>query len=149
MNGRPDFRRNQATVSEIAGHLRVCDQGFVPPLGERVRIEDYARKIADRSERFEAWADGELVGLVAAYCTDPKQHVAFITSVSVVPAWQGRGIASQLVGRCLEHVRQVGFRRTELHVNSRNPVALALYARHGFVTDSTDGHSITMSLVMG
>jgi ribosomal protein S18 acetylase RimI-like enzyme len=146
MSGTLDFGVNRASAAQVAGHLQACDHAFVPPLSERVAIGAYARKIAEKAQRFEAWADGELVGLVAVYCTDPEKRGAFITSVSVAPEWQGRGIASQLVGRCLEHVRAIGFGRIELEVDSRNTGAVALYGKCGFETDRTFGSAAVMYL---
>ncbi len=36
----------------------------------RVHVDRYAEKISQNAVRFEAWAAGELVGLVATYCND-------------------------------------------------------------------------------
>jgi ribosomal protein S18 acetylase RimI-like enzyme len=132
MNEPLDVQRNRGSVAEIASHLRACDDSFVPPLSARVAIDDYAAKIAARAERFELWADDRLIGLLASYCNDPLGTVAFVTSVSVVPAWQGRGLASQLLRACIECVRQAGFGRIELEVDAKNATAVQLYRRHGF-----------------
>ena len=78
------------------------------------------RKIADKAARFEAWVDGEWVGLVAAYCNDKEKLTADITSVSVLLRWQDKGIASQLMERCIGHVKGLGFERIELEVDSGN-----------------------------
>lgn len=127
-----DYRRGSASEDRIFTHLSHCDLSFVPRLGSRVEIGDYARKIADRAERFEAWADGELVGLVAAYCNAPDTGTAFITSVSVMPEWQGRGIASRLMANCTAHARKLGFASISLEVDENNAVAIALYTKRGF-----------------
>lgn len=79
-----EYCLNKASESEIAGHLKQCDADFVPPLSSRVEIKDYAQKIANKATRFEAWSDGTMVGLVAAYYNDHENRLVYITSVSVL-----------------------------------------------------------------
>jgi ribosomal protein S18 acetylase RimI-like enzyme len=124
--------RNRASVAEVARHLGACSASFVPPLDARVDIQSYAQKIVVYAERFEAWHDGHLAGLVAAYCNAPNCALAHVTNVSVLPDMLRHGLASTLLQRCLEHVQAAGFARVELDVDPRNHAALALYRRHGF-----------------
>jgi len=122
---------NRASAAEIAEHLRVCDDAFVPLLSERVDIDVYAGKIAAHAARFETWAD-TLVGLLAVYCNDPERQTAYVTSASVHPAWHRCGIAAELVERCVAHVRERAFGAVELEVDPANTRAVRLYASAGF-----------------
>jgi ribosomal protein S18 acetylase RimI-like enzyme len=124
--------RNRAGADEVARHLRACNASFIPPLDARVDIPSYAAKIVAHAERFEAWHDGRLVALVAAYCNAPDRALAHVTNVSVLPDMSRRGLASTLLQRCLEHVQAAGFAGIELDVDPRNQAALDLYLRHGF-----------------
>ena len=146
MNEELELCMNQASIAQIAEHLRACNDTFVPQLSERVEIDAYAQKIANNAVCFEALADGVLVGLVAAYCNDSEGRVVFITSVSVLPRWQGRGVASKLVERCVGHARGLGFAHIELEVDQRNTPAVRLYLKHGFSTKKGKGESSTMCL---
>ena len=146
MSDAPVFRRNESTAKQIAAHLFACDVDFVPPLGGRVDIEAYAGKLAARADRFEAWAGGEMIGLVAAYCNDDRRAAAFITSVSVLSCWHGRGIASQLISLCIEYVQGLGYERLKLEVDSCNAAALGLYKRQGFSVECTNGRELSMFL---
>lgn len=141
MTGTPRFHRNFASSAQTAAHLRACDESFVPPLGTRVNIDDYARKLTDHAQRFEAWGDDELVGLVAAYCNAPDRQRAFITSVSVLPGWHRRGIASRLLAQCLDYLRHLGFARVELETDVHNTAARRLYAGHGFSSADANGRT--------
>jgi len=149
MNKTLEFFIDKASEEQIAAHFSACDDSFVPPLGGRVNINDYAQKIAQKAARLEAWAADELVGLVAVYCNDSKGCVAFITSVSVLPTWQGRGIASQLVARCIDYARGLDFSRIELEVDDHNRAAVCLYEKHGFSIDRNNGQLTIMYLAMG
>jgi len=149
MSVAPEINLNKAGAIQIAAHLRACDNMFVPPLSGRVDIDSYAKKIADKSIRFEGWVEGELVGLVAVYCNDGAAPFAYITSVSVLPQWGGRGIASQLVECCIDHVRKLGVMQIELEVDEKNHAAGNLYKKHGFTIKKKDAYSAIMCLTMG
>jgi ribosomal protein S18 acetylase RimI-like enzyme len=146
MNPRTDFYRNRATEGEIANHLLLCDATFVPPLTSRVEITKYAHKISACATRFEAWAEGSLVGLVAIYCNDTSHRFAYITSVSVLPGSQGSRIASHLMERCIGYLRKVGFEYVELEVDSENGKAIHMYNRHGFTAGKKRDRNVVMGL---
>jgi ribosomal protein S18 acetylase RimI-like enzyme/SAM-dependent methyltransferase len=123
---------NKATELQIAEHLFLCDAEFVPPLRSRVEIGGYARKITQYATRFEAWSNGALVGLVAAYCNDRQQRLAHITTVSVLRNWQGKRIARRLLDKCRSYAKANGFERVRLEVNELNVRATSLYEKLGF-----------------
>lgn len=145
MNGPLEYRTDSASESQIAEHLRVCDADFVPPLGERIEIGAYARKIAGQAVRFEAWSDGTLVGLIAVYCNDRARGIAYVTSVSVLSAWTGRGIAQTLMSRSIEHARAAGMSRMFLEVARDNAPAIRLYESSGFVAEAPRERFVSMS----
>ena len=109
MSAAIEYRLNMASAAQIAEHLLRCDADFVPPLSGRVEIRDYAQKIASKATRFEAWSGGTLVGLVAAYCNDRDKRIAFITSVSVLREWTGKGIAARLMKSVHRTCEGVGY----------------------------------------
>ena len=137
---------NRGDPEQIAAHLRACDSSFTPRLSDRLDFSGYAQKIAEKAIRFEVWAEDQLVGLVAAYFNNTETRTAFVTNVSVLPGWQGRGIASQLVSQCIIHAERVGFWRIELEVGAQNTPAVRLYEKHGFSADVLRGPSIMMHL---
>jgi ribosomal protein S18 acetylase RimI-like enzyme len=146
MSSGPRLTQDEATPAQIADHLRVCADDFVPPLAERVDIEAYADKIASRATRFEAWADGTLIGLVAIYANDPTGEGAFLTSVSTAPEHQGQGVASALLARAIELTRRQGFKRLALEVDSANIAAVRMYTRAGFAVGAGRGPMTRMNL---
>lgn len=132
MSAAVNYVENKASEAEIAEHLLRCDADFVPPLSKRLEINDYAKKIFAHATRFEAWSDNKLLGLVAAYYNDQKNRVAFITSVSVLREWAGKGIAAHLMNQCIEHAKKMGMLQIRLEVASNNRVAIKLYEKTGF-----------------
>ncbi len=148
MSNAVDYLLNKASAAQIADHLLRCDADFVPPLSGRVEIKDYAKKIASKAMRFEAWSGGTLVGLVAAYCNDQGKRIAYITSVSVLKEWTGKGIAARLMSRCIEHAKASGMRQISLEVASENTPAIKLYERGGFVVGKAKTPFVTMNLCL-
>lgn len=146
MSGAVEYMTNKATGAEIEEHLRCCDTDFVPAISDRVVIPDYAQKIASKATRFEAWSNGTLIGLVAAYCNDPKTRIAHITSVSVMKGWTGKGIATKLMNQCIEHAKAAGMRQVGLEVAAVNVSAIRLYEKSGFVAGILNEPFISMRL---
>lgn len=133
MSNPLDFCISQATIAQLASHLRACDVTFVPHLSDRVKIEDYTHKIANCAVRFEAWSKSDLVGLLAAYCNDDEKRLAYITNLSVSLEWQNCGVGSQLIKNCITYAIKQGFVSIELHVDLQNLPAINLYKKHGFL----------------
>lgn len=141
------FDLNRADERQLTEHFRICDTAFVPPLSSRVDINDYAHKLVSKAQRFEAWVDDRLIGLLAMYCNAPDKRIAFITTVSVLPDWQGFGVASQLLGWSIDHAGELGFGCVELEVNVENHAALKLYNKHGLMKTGT-GNSTTEGMAL-
>jgi len=141
-----EYLSNKTSGAEIAEHLRCCDDDFVPTLSARVAIPEYAQKIASKATRFEAWSNDKLVGLVAAYCNDYLTNTAYITSVSVLKAWTGNGIATNLIGRCVAYAKAAGMHYVGLEVATYNIPAIKLYEKNGFVAASLGMPFIPMKL---
>jgi ribosomal protein S18 acetylase RimI-like enzyme len=141
-------RLNDATAQDIAEHLTLCDATFAPPLSERVDIGEYSEKLSAHAMRFEAWDDETLIGLVAAY-PDHAHSRMFISNVSVLPAWRGRGLAAGLITRCGDAARDLGLQGMALELSAENVAARRLYEKLGFVTtmDESDlGAPLRMTL---
>ena len=146
MSESVEYRLNAATIAQIVEHFSNCNAEFVLSLGKRIDINSYAEKIIKKAVRFEAWNKGALVGLVAAYCNDSETHSAYITNVSVVQRWQGKRIASQLLGNCIKHMKESGFDRVDLEVNAENASVIRLYEKMGFRIDNKKDQMAFMRL---
>ena len=146
---RVAFSRNRSSYKQVLAHLKACDSDFIPPLSQRLSVSAYALKLMDKAVRFEAWCDTDLVGLIALYCNDSSKNSAFITNVSVVPQWQGHGIAGLLIGHCADAMSQLLFKTIELEVDERNSAAIGLYKKYGFVPSQAGDQSLFMTLAIG
>jgi len=146
MNEQIKFGLNSSSKAQVEEHLRACDADFVPLLSHRVKIEKYAAKIEQKAMRFEAWFDNKLIGLVATYFNDQDKQSAFITSVSVLREWTGKGLASQLMKQCIRHAKATNMKQLNLEVAIDNYPAISLYEKSGFTISKTDTSFVTMNL---
>ena len=128
------FQAQKATENDIFCHLRECDSNFIPPLSSRVLLKDYARKIFKKAVTFEAWSDGVLVGLIAAYFDISDNISGYITNVSILNSYMKMGIAGKLIKHCMGYAKQHGFDEIRLEVNASNNLAIQLYRKFGFMT---------------
>ncbi len=148
MSAAVECLSNKASAEQIAEHLSRCDADFMPSLSGRVEISDYAKKIAGKATRFEAWSGGTLVGLVAVYCNDQEMRIVYITSVSVLKEWKGKGIAARLMKQCIEHAKALGMQQISLEVAGDNTTAIKLYEKNGFVAGTANTPLVGMDLYL-
>jgi ribosomal protein S18 acetylase RimI-like enzyme/2-polyprenyl-3-methyl-5-hydroxy-6-metoxy-1,4-benzoquinol methylase len=145
MTAGVELRRDSADARVVESHLRACDPDFDPPLSQRVDIAEYARRLVAKAVRFEAWREGSLAGLVAAYANAGPGGPAFITNVSILPGLRGQGLAERLVRIALEHLSGLGYPRVELEVGRGGGAAIALYRKLGF-RETGEAGSGTMTM---
>lgn len=139
------FTTNESRHEHVLAHLSMVDTTFIPPLSQRVSLNDYAAKLFACSVREEAWLDDVLVGLVAFYCNEAARGT-FISNVSVLPDRQGTGLGTRLLRQALDRARAMGMHRVNLVLHPDNAVAMALYTRHGFKPDAMDSTQLSMTL---
>lgn len=126
------YKKQTASAEEIYFHLKKCNDNFIPPLEKKVNLLDYSKKIADKSVTFEAWDESSLAGLIAAYLNDSETKKGFITNVTTVKEYQGKGIASQLMKMCIDYSRNSLIKVIALEVAVGNADAIQLYKKNGF-----------------
>lgn len=130
-------RRDLANANTLVAHFLACGGDFLEKLQARVDLDDYAHKLCAHALRFEAYAADVLIGLVAVYANDELRQCAFISNVSVLPAWRGRGVASGLLRDCIASLQRTGFVGIELEVEEDNVAARRFYAGLGFTATTT------------
>lgn len=146
MNSSIILRSNEASKAEIAAHLFRCDADFMPPLSNRIDVDAYAAKIVSNAIRLEAWNGGNLIGLVAIYCNDKKNFLAYITNVSVQREWAGKGVGNRLTQKVIELAKKSGAKKICLEVECGNTRAIGLYKKYGFTSEKGIGSNIHMKL---
>lgn len=132
-NQNIQYSINKSNLLQIFEHLTACDSSFIPALSTQVKLDQYSKKILKNATRFEAFSNNKLVGLIACYLNDYKSEIGFITNISVMSSFNGKGIAKQLLVMLLQYAAENNFNTISLEVNKSNLPALTLYKRTGFV----------------
>ena len=140
-----EFKSNQANFEQIKVHLLECE--FNPGLDTYTEdLDGYIDKLIKLAERFEVWDRDYLVGFLACYANNRDTGEAFITMVSVLPEYGGRGIASKQLQRTILFCKGEGFKNIKLEVSGKNKAAIGLYEKYGFVKDGVNGDIVKMKL---
>lgn len=121
------------------------DDTFNPKLSDRVSIEDYSVKLAQRAEVFYVTVDDIDVANCAVYMNQGNK--GFITSFGVKKAFQRCGIGSQLMLSVLRFGKKKGIDRIDLEVATQNKKAVAFYLSHGFEISEKHTDWIIMSYI--
>ena len=137
------YTEGMASEQEIYSHLMKCNEYFSPPLEKKVNIHEYSNKIFQKAVTFEAWITDTLVGLVAAYFNDPDGQSGYVTNVSVIRPYMGKGIISILINRCIDYAKRNSFRSISLEVAKANHQAINLYRKFRF-QEFEDKHTSTL-----
>jgi ribosomal protein S18 acetylase RimI-like enzyme len=93
----------------------------------------------------EAWSQGILIGLVAAYLNDQETRTDFITTVSVISDYAGQGIAKELLQHRIVRARDLGFVEIHPEVHPGNMRAISLYTSEGFVVSERRAEALMMT----
>lgn len=139
---------NESKEKEIHLHLKECSDYFIPCLNKTIDIVNYSNKIFDKAVRFEVWSKGILVGLLAVYLNNLNDRIGYITNVSVLNSYSGRGIASCLIKNCIEYAIEKKFKEIVLEVNNKNESAINLYKKFSFTEKIKNNNNVTMSLTI-
>lgn len=131
-------RLRLAMMTEIAGH------------DDRQREEDVALADANRVYMRVAMPAGEFVAYVAEsggeivatsglrmYRMAPHTgnlggNAAYVLNMYTVPSWRGRGLASALLERVVQHAREAGAKSVSLRATG---AGRPVYERYGFTSD--------------
>lgn len=134
------YKINNSSLEEIKEHLNRCSTLFVPSLDSYVNIDEYSKKIFDKSIRFEAYDNSTLVSIICLY---PDNN--FITNVSSLKEYQGSGIVKCLMDNCLNYV---GKGKIILEVNVDNNRAINFYKKYGFQITNESKNKYSMEITI-
>jgi ribosomal protein S18 acetylase RimI-like enzyme len=130
------YKQSTASDAEVLAHLFKCDENFIAELSQKTDMPAYSNKIVSNSITFEAWKKEELVALVAAYFNDEGNKKGFITNVSTVKKFSGKGIATNLMKQCIAYAGENNFGEIWLEVSVENKSAVKLYEKNNFINVS-------------
>ena len=127
-------------ISEVLHSAFSAHDGRIdPPSGaHRETPQSLAAKL--QHETMLVARDGdEVAGCI--FCTIEAPGQAYIGRLAVDPAWQGRGIARDLLLASIAWARDQGAETVGLGVRVELEENIAFFQRHGFAITRTDAHA--------
>ena len=127
------IENSQLSQEQVLLHFLQCDPEFLNELKKRVDLEAYSLKLSSRAELMHLTEQGRVLALLAYYVDEVKLE-AFVSNVSVIREFQGRGFAKSLLG-ALQNKLSSEFQAClaiRLEVSKANERAIGLYRTMGF-----------------
>ncbi len=117
-------RINAITFAKLAGHVDMA-------------VED-VKKLREEETHLDAgmlllWKGDVPVGTIRITKElENGEHIAFISGVGVLPEYQGKGLATNMIRHALVYGSLLGLRKCGLSVNAENDRAANIYLREGY-----------------
>ncbi|MDY0029181.1 MAG: GNAT family N-acetyltransferase [Pseudobdellovibrionaceae bacterium] len=127
------YTQNESRMWHLVSHFQSLDKAFKDELLARTSIEEYTVKLVEKSCRYEVWDQDRLVGILAVYFNRERMPFVYISNISVLSDYQGKGIAKTLLSKLVDYARKSGLLYVELEVSADNNRAQAFYRKQGFV----------------
>jgi RimJ/RimL family protein N-acetyltransferase len=138
------------TEEEAETRRQAYERGAGEPRGELVDLPDGSEVLVRPVDQDALGAfdprSGESLG-VARYVRNPERPDSAEASVTVIDAWQGRGIGGELLRRLCRRATEDGVRTFTASLRTGNPSMLALFERLGTVkTRGLDGGVVEINV---
>jgi len=141
-----EYKIGVGSQNEIYLHFLDCDKFFIPKLSEKVNISEYSEKIFNEAINFEAWDNERLIGLVSMYINEEDTSFGYITNVSIINEYKNRGIASNLLKKCIKYSKDINLNWISLKVDTKNVSAVNLYNKFNFMEEKHKNSSSFLKL---
>lgn len=119
-------------------NLQWIDEYFGREDADRKMAADPFRIVADGGHIISLVEDGRVLGVCAL--VKEGEGCYQLARMAVAPEERGKGHGDALMDAALERARADGATRVYLLSNTVLEPAIALYRKHGFVTQAQDGH---------
>ncbi|KKG09285.1 N-acetyltransferase [Methanosarcina sp. 2.H.A.1B.4] len=139
-----ELDKSEFSSKKVENYFNEMCNYFIPPLNQMVDINKYSDKLVHNADCFFIQNHRKNIGFLAIYTNDYSRKIAFISSVSIVPEYQGIGISQKLIDFSIEHARKKGMKYIKLEVNENNIKAIKLYKKNRFSVKSNDNSSLLM-----
>jgi ribosomal protein S18 acetylase RimI-like enzyme len=130
----------------IYSYLKENGNLFIPALEPRIDIELYAQKIAAQAQQFWLKVEDNIIGFAACYLNDQEKGIGYITSISIVQDYQGKGAGSYLLKEIIRVARNSNFKNIRLEVFEENVNAVEFYKLKNFELVEQRGDKLLLNL---
>ena len=114
---------------DLLNFINKVDHQFEPPLSERVKIEDYAKKLYEEAHVIAVFENNEIQAACAYYCTPDKFNFAFLSFVASLK----KGLGGDLIKAMISHCKEMGVEGIETQTWETNYKSLKMFKRFDFI----------------
>ena len=134
--------KEQLNLQILKDYLQKVDNSYNPPLSSRTDLTMFAEKLVKYADFVVAKIDDKIAGLMAYYANDTESKQAYITSVSVLEAYRGNGLASKMLDAVIDDIASKSFKKVCVRTEVYNHSAINLYNKHGFVIEQKENSKL-------
>lgn len=120
------------SLSDIQEFMEIVDEDFVPRFSTYVDIPEYLAKLENYAEILLATNLYEIMGMIAFYCNNMTDRLSYITYLAVRPNCRGRGVAKELLAKCIHMAKAKGMKSIQTRTWNGNVPVISLYEKYGF-----------------
>ncbi|EAO0874242.1 GNAT family N-acetyltransferase [Salmonella enterica] len=123
---------NNFSKEKFIDLVKENENQFIPPLSQRVELDNYLNKILTSAENYILFDDSlhTIASAVSCYANNGKY--GFITMVLTDSRFRGKGYAVTLLKHVIADVFSRGYSEINLEVHKENNRAIKLYKGLGF-----------------
>lgn len=121
------------SCKEIESVMINCSSDFFDQsINNSETIKLLASKFAEYGTFISARKKDKVAGFIAFYVNDKIKCRGFLSMIIISHQFQGYGIGSGLLKRCIEQCKKSGMSALRLEVNEKNERAILFYKKNGF-----------------
>ena len=123
-----------SSFSEIYPFLQEIDKDFPVFLSSKCSLKDLANKFDQYADVIVAVNNNRVIGMIAAYISNSKEDLAFVSVLGISKEYRGIGIGNQLLGKLIALAKeyQPVIKGLHLYTKHSNITAIKLYEKNGF-----------------
>ena len=114
----------------LLSYLKLVDKDFGVPLSSKIDMTQYVVKLLSLGNVIVVMENEEIASCICFYCNDFQERKAYISLLSTLSFYQGKGYAKMLVNEAIRYCRTKRFQK--IFVDSINIAAVSLYMSEGF-----------------
>lgn len=121
------------SADSLKDFLYKVDKAFPEPLSQSVKLDEYAKKLFEKSTLCVQTENNKIVSLVAGYTQNLTDNMAFVSLVATLDEAKGKGYAKKLLKDFINICQKKHIPAVHLYVYTGNTPAEKLYHKTGFV----------------
>ncbi|SMD46059.1 Acetyltransferases [Aquiflexum balticum DSM 16537] len=139
-----NLEKIEGDSKRVEDMLFLLDEFYIPTISSIVSIPHYAKKLLEKAHVYIPKVGNQDCGVLAFYMNDNISKTAFISSIGLLPAYQGKGLALLMLEFFESTCKKNYFNQLQLEVHQSNTKAIKFYKKFGFVPVEDRGLFILM-----